>query len=80
MLAALEAKLGTFWHDLTGEARAELEKALADAKDAEAQLKPLLAAFGTDLEKAVAGAEPGLKAAVEDLVAKLAADVAAILG
>jgi F0F1-type ATP synthase membrane subunit b/b' len=79
MLAALEAKLKAFWHDLTGEARAELEKALADARAAEAQLEPLLAAFRADLEKAVAGAEPGLKAAVEDLAAKLAADVAAIL-
>jgi hypothetical protein len=80
MLAALEARIRLVWHDLTGEARADLERALADAKAHEAQLKPLVGAFRTDLEEAIAAAEPGLKSAAESLVAKLAADVAAILG
>ena len=80
MLAALEAKLKLFWHDLTGEARAELEKALADAKANEAQLKPLIGGFKADLEAVIAAAEPELKKAAENLLAKLAADAAAILG
>jgi hypothetical protein len=80
MLAVLEARIRAFWHDLTGEARAELEQALADAKTDEAQLEPLISAFKADLESAIAAAEPGLRKAVEDLVAKLAADAAALLG
>ena len=80
MLAALEAKLKLFWHDLNGEARAELAKALADAKATEAQLKPLIGAFKTDLEALVVAAEPELKKTAEMLVAKLAADAASILG
>ena len=80
MLAALETKIRLVWHDLTGEARAELEKALADAKADEAQLKPLIDAFRTDLEGVMAQAEPGLKKAAEDLLVKLAADAAALLG
>jgi hypothetical protein len=80
MLAALEAKIKGFWGDLTGEAREELEKALADARAEEAKLKPLISAFETDLEAVVAEAEPELKKAAEGLVAKLVADVAALLG
>jgi hypothetical protein len=80
LLAALEAKLRLFWRDLSGDARTELEKALADAKATEAQLAPLIAAFKTGLEGIVASAEPQLKTAAEQLVAKLAADAAALLG
>jgi hypothetical protein len=80
MLAALEAKLKLYWRDLSGAARTELEKALADAKADETQLKPLIAAFKTDLEGIVAAAEPGLKQAAAELVAKLVADATAILG
>jgi hypothetical protein len=80
MLATLEAKVRLFWHDLTGEARAELEKALADARADEAQLKPLIDTFRTDLEDVISAAEPGLKKAAEDLLEKLIADAAAILG
>jgi hypothetical protein len=80
MLAALEAKLEAVWHDLSGEARTELEEALDDAKEDEAQVRPLIAAFRADLEGIVASAEPGLKKAAGDLVAKLAADAAALLG
>jgi hypothetical protein len=80
MLAALEAKLRLVWRDLSGDARTELEKALADAKVAEAQLKPLIGTFNTDLEGVIAAAEPGVKKAAGDLLAKLIADAAAILG
>jgi hypothetical protein len=80
MLAALEAKIKLVWNDLTGEARAELEKALADAKADEAQLKPLIGTFKTDLEGVLAAAEPELKKAAGALLAKLVADASAILG
>ena len=80
MLAGLEAKIKLFWRDLSGDARAELEKALAGAKADEARLKPLIGTFKTDLEGIVAAAEPELKQAAGELVAKLAADAAAILG
>jgi hypothetical protein len=80
MLAVLEAKLEACWHDLDGQAREDLMEALDDAKDAEAQLLPLIAAFKAGLEAVVASAEPGLQKAAEDLVAKLLADVAGLLG
>lgn len=80
MLAALEAKIKAFWGDLTGEAREELKQALADARAEEAKLKPLIDGFEADLEAVVAEAEPELKKAAEGLVAKLVADVAALLG
>lgn len=80
MLAALEARLEAVWHDLSGEARAGLEEALDDAREDEARLLPLIAAFKAGLEGIVAEAEPGLKLAAEALVAKLAADAAALLG
>lgn len=80
MFAALEQKLADYWHELTGEARAELEKALADAKAEEEKLTPLLTAFEADLKAAVTAAEPGVKSTVETLLAKFLADAGGLLG
>jgi hypothetical protein len=80
MFAALEAKLRAYWHDLTGEARADLEKALEEVKAEEAKLAPLLTTFEADVKAAVAVAEPELKSAVEALLGKLLADAGSVLG
>jgi hypothetical protein len=79
-LATLETRFRAAWKDLAGgnPVPAEVEQAVTDAKAQAAQVKPLLSTFGTDLKTAVADAEPGIKSAVEDLLAKLAADAAKI--
>lgn len=80
MFAALEARLEKFWSEVTGEARAEVETALSDLKAEVAKAGPLLGQFEADIRAAVAAAAPEVSAAVEDLVAKLIEDAAAILG
>ena len=80
LLAPIEAKLEQIWSEVTGEARKEVEQALADVRAEVAKVEPLLTAFKTDAEAAVAAAEPVVKAAVEALVTKLLEDAAAILG
>jgi hypothetical protein len=79
-LATLETRIRAAWKDLAGETPvpAPLEEAVTDAKAQAAKVKPLLSTFGTDLKTAVAAAEPGIKTAVEDLLAKLLADAAKI--
>lgn len=79
MFAAFEAKLKQYWHDLTGEARAELETALADVKAGEARLVPLAAEAKADLEVIVKDVEPEIKAAVSGRLAQLVKDVEALL-
>lgn len=80
MLAAIEAKLEQVWHDLTGEARTELEQLLADAKAQEAKFEPLLGQFEADLKAAVADLAPEVKSAIEALLARLLAGAAPLLG
>lgn len=80
MLAVLKAKIEQYWHDLSGEARAELEKALADAKEAEAKLSGVVSTAKADLEAAIETAGPGVRAAVEAAVAKLVAEAEGLLG
>ena len=80
LLAPIEAKLEQIWSEVTGEARAEVEKALADVRAEVAKVEPLLTSFKTDVEAAVAAAEPAVKTAVEALAAKLLEDAAAIFG
>lgn len=79
MFAALEAKLRTYWHDLTGEARAELEKALADVKAEEAKFGPLVTEAKADVAAIIAALEPEVKAAVESRLAQLVKDVETLL-
>ena len=71
ILAPIEAKLEQIWSEVTGEARKEVELALADVRAEVAKVEPLLTSFKTDAEAAVAAAEPAVKAAVEALVTKL---------
>ena len=80
ILAPIEAKLEQIWSEVTGEARKEVELALADVRAEVAKVEPLLTSFKTDAEAAVAAAEPAVKAAVEALVTKLLEDAAAIFG
>ena len=80
MFTALEEKLEAIWDEVTGEARKEVEQALADVRAEVAKVEPLLTSFKTDVEAAVAAAEPAVKAAVEALAAKLLEDAAAIFG
>jgi hypothetical protein len=82
-LATVESEITSWWHELTGEARAEIQKALDDAKaeeaDVAAQLKTLIAAAKAAVEEAVTAAEPGIAAAVKTLVGQLEADVLKVL-
>lgn len=80
MFAAIEAKLEQVWHDLTGEARVELERLLADAKAEEAKILPLAAGFEAALKVAVADLAPEVRTALESLAAKLVADLGGLLG
>jgi hypothetical protein len=80
LLAPIEAKLEQIWSEVTGEARKEVEQALADVRAEVAKVEPLLTSFKTDVEAAVEAAGPGVKAAVEALAAKLLEDAAAIFG
>jgi hypothetical protein len=87
MLAALKAKLEAVWDKIDGEAEAELQEVADDAKkalrDAEAELAtagPLLAEFETAVKAAIAADAPTLKADIAELVAKLLADFAPLLG
>ena len=80
LLAPIEAKLEQIWSEVTGEARKEVELALADVRAEVAKVEPLLAAFETDVKAAVEVAAPEVKAAVEALAAKLLEDAAAIFG
>lgn len=87
MFQALEAGLEKFWHRVDGEAETELaeakadvEKALADVKAQIAKGAPLLAAFEAAVKAAIEADAPTLKADIAELVAKLLADFAPLLG
>ena len=80
LLSPIEAKLEQIWSEVTGEARKEVELALAEVRAEVAKVEPLLTAFEADAKAAVAAAEPAVKAAVEALVKQLLEDAAAILG
>lgn len=90
VFAGLEAELGKLWATISGEARAALEVAVADAKseisaleskaaDVEARVRTVVAQVSGDVKAAVAAADPGVKAEVEALAEKLVADVEAAL-
>lgn len=79
LLTAVEAEAGKLWSEVSGAARADLEKALADAKAEEGKLAPLVGEARTDLEAIVAEVEPEIKAAVSGRLAQLVKDVAALL-
>jgi F0F1-type ATP synthase membrane subunit b/b' len=78
VFAALKAKLEQIWDDVTGDARREVEQAVADLEAEIAKVQPVVTEFKAQLETAVAAAEPEVKAAVEALAGKLAADIAAV--
>jgi hypothetical protein len=80
LLSPIEAKLEQIWSEVTGEARAEVERALADVRAEVAKVEPLLTSFKTDVVAAVEAAEPTVKTAVEALATKLLEDAAAIFG
>jgi hypothetical protein len=79
-LAAVEAEISAWWHDLTGEARDDIQQALDDAKALEAgvsaEVKEAVAQAKQDVENALASAEPG---AASDVISALEAKVIAIL-
>ncbi len=79
MFAAIEAKIKAYWNELTGEARADLEKALDDVKARAAQFGPLIAQAKADVGQVIAEVEPEVKAAVEARLAQLAEDAAKLL-
>lgn len=80
MFAAIEARLAQIRDDVTGEARAELEQLLADAKGELAKFEPLLTQFEGDLKTVTAGLAPEVKSGIEALLSKLLADAAPLLG
>ena len=80
ILAALKAKIRAYWHDLSGEARADLEQALADVKDGEVKARTSLASFRQHLDELIADTEPGLKTALTALATQLEAELGSFLG
>lgn len=87
MFATLKAKLEAVWQKIDGEAEAELQEVANDAKkalrDAEAEIaqaEPLLTEFETAVKTAIEADAPTLKADIAELVAKLLADFAPMLG
>lgn len=87
MFAALKAKLEAVWQKIDGEAEAELQevaddakKALADAEAEISQAAPLLTEFEAAVKTALEADAPTLKADIAELVAKLLADFAPMLG
>ncbi len=80
MFEVFEAKLAALWHKIDGEAKAELQQALADLKAEVSQAEPLLTEFEAGLKALLVAAEPQLKADAEALLAKLLADFAPMLG
>lgn len=86
MLEALEAKIETYWHDLTGEAREEIAKELSDAKAEAAGVKERLAKFGplvteaeNDVKSLISEDGPALKEAIAARIAQLVKDAEALL-
>jgi polyhydroxyalkanoate synthesis regulator phasin len=79
-LAAVEVKIKDLWEDLTGEAKADIQEALDDARAEEqevsAQVKAAIAKAKEDVNSALASAEAG---AVSDVIAELEQKVIAIL-
>lgn len=82
-LAAVEVKIKDLWEDLTGEAKADIEQALDDAKAEEQevvqQVKAAITEAKLDAEAVIAAAEPELATSVRNLVAGLESKVIAIL-
>lgn len=82
-LAAVEIKIKDLWEDLTGEAKADIQQALDDAKAAEAevvqQVKAAIAEAKLDAEAVIIAAEPELAASVRNLVVGLESKVISIL-
>ena len=82
MLAGLKAffaKLDGEAHELDQEAIADGKQALADVEAQVSAFAPSLAEFETGLKALVADAEPGLKTGAETLLAKLLADFAPLV-
>lgn len=75
MFEKLEAELSKLWGEVSGDARKEVEAALAKAKQDEAAIAALVGTAKTQIEAAVAAAEPGVKTAVEAAVQALVAEL-----
>lgn len=80
IITDIEDKAETFWKDVSGAARKDLQQALADAKASLGQFAPLLQAFEAQLKSTIAAEAPQAVADVEALVAKLLADAGGLLG
>lgn len=78
-LAAAKAEVEKLAAEVTGEARKELEAALATLEAAEEQIKALVVKYEGCIEKAIAEDEPEVKAELEALAKKLVAEILAIL-
>jgi F0F1-type ATP synthase membrane subunit b/b' len=80
ILNTIKAKAEKFWQEVTGEARAELQQAVAEAETELAKVGPLLTEFKADVATAVKAAEPAVQTAVAALLQKLLEDAGSVLG
>jgi F0F1-type ATP synthase membrane subunit b/b' len=80
LFANVKSKLEAFWHKIDGEARAELQQAVAEAETELAKVGPLLTKAEADIKEAVAAAQPAVQAAVTALLQKLLQDAGGLLG
>ena len=81
MLQVIEQKLAKFWDEFSGEAKADLERALAEAKAEEEKILPVVEAFAGQIGREVlADVAPEVKAVAEQLLAQLLADLGVALG
>jgi molecular chaperone GrpE (heat shock protein) len=64
--------------DITGQARADLERALADLEAEVTKVEDVVQTAAADVKAAAAGASPEIQAAVDAALQKLVADLLAL--
>lgn len=78
MLGKLKAEIEKLWSEVSGEARIEVEHALADVEAKVVKFQPLVKDAVTGIEAAIQTAAPEVQAAVKAEMDKLVAEVEAL--
>lgn len=81
LFGTFEAKAEKIWASISGDAKRDLQQALADAKAEEAKILPVVTTFGEQLaQQVLTDLGPEAKAIGEQLLAQLLADLGGLLG
>lgn len=81
LFSGIEAKAEKIWASISGDAKRDLQQALADARAEEAKILPVVSAFGEQLaQQVLKDLGPEAKALGEQLLAQLLADLGGVLG